>query len=148
VLDDAGAVAGGQVLVGTDRPSVEALLNATPNSRTSSPEGTGAVGMTDHRVPSKCSASGTAWKKVVPTSAYPTAHASVALTAVTEVRSGLVSPAGLGADTVCNAVPAAAADPTASRTADSRPAATGATLRSVRRGVPVMSAPSRRAWTC
>jgi hypothetical protein len=36
----------------------DALLNPTPASRTSSPAGTGAVAASDHRVPSKCSASG------------------------------------------------------------------------------------------
>ena len=121
------------VSVPTAHPS-EALLNPTPASRTSSPAGTGAVRMIDHRVPSKCSASGTPRNVVVPALAYPTAHASAGLTAATETRSGPDAPAGLGLGTVCSVVAAEAAGAAASRTADSRPAATGAILRSLLTG--------------
>src|SRR5260370_165008 len=114
----------------TAQPS-EALLNETAASRTSSLEGAGAAGTVDQRVPSQRSASGTPRKNVVPASAYPTAHASVGLTAADATRSGPVSPAGLGLGTTCSAVPAAAAGPAARRTAHSRPAVTAARIRRV-----------------
>src|SRR5580693_4148347 len=130
------------VSVPTAHPS-EALLNPTPASRTSSPAGTGAVAVIDHRVPSKCSASGTPRKKVVPALAYPTAHASAGLTASAATRSAPDAPAGLGLGTVCSAVAAEAAGAAASRTADSRPAATGAALRGILMDERLIVHPSR-----
>src|ERR1700680_2359036 len=114
----------------TAHPS-EAPEKATAWSRASSPAGTGAVATIDHRVPSKCSATGPPTNGVVPVGVNPTSQASVGRAAATPPKSAPPAPGGLGAGTNFSAVPAAAAGPAASRIEDSRPAAMGTSLRSV-----------------